>query len=148
MSSIAASAGEVVFIPKPDGSYFYESFPCVQAQSQGYGGLRFSILGPPGGSVSLELQTTTNCNTTGHTSSYTILTSLTGQGQIQTLPLVGFDNNPNYDAIVGLAWSEFSSTSTRWSIGNITLVCGAVAASLLRACRPWKRACRRLATWW
>ena len=128
MSSIAASAGEVVFIPKPSGSYFYESFPCVQAQSQGYGGLRFSILGPAGGSVSLELQTSTNCNATGHTSSYTILTSLTGQRQIQTLPLLGFDNDPNYDAIVGLAWSEFSNTNTRWSIGNITLVCGAVGA--------------------
>lgn len=128
MNSIAASAGEVVFIPNPDGSYFYEALPCVQAQTQGYGGLRFSILGPAGGAVSLELQTSTDCNATNHTSSYTILTGLTGQRQIQTVPLVGFDNNPNYDAIVGLAWSEFSSTNTRWSIGNITLVCGAVAA--------------------
>ncbi|KAK3319243.1 glycoside hydrolase/deacetylase [Apodospora peruviana] len=127
MTSIAASAGQVIFIPKADGSYFYESFPCVQAQTRGYGGLRFTIQGPAGSQVSLELQTTTSCNATDHTSSYNIVTGLTGQLQTLTLPLLGFDNNPNYDAIVGLVWSEFSKTNVQWSIGNITLVCGAVA---------------------
>ncbi|KAK1752051.1 hypothetical protein QBC47DRAFT_64161 [Echria macrotheca] len=130
MTSIAASAGQVVFVPKADGSsYFYESFPCVTAQTSGYGGLQFTIQGPAGASVSLELQTATNCNpdTTGMKSSYNIITDLTGRRQTVTMPLVGFDNDPNYDAIVGLAWSVFSQANTQWTIGNITLLCGSVA---------------------
>lgn len=126
MNQIAASSGEVVFVPNPTGSYFYESFPCVASQTQGYGGITFTIQGPAGGSVALELQTATDCNSTGHTSSYTILTGLTGQRQTITLPLIGFDNNPNYDAVVGLVWSEFSNPNVRWTIGNIAFVCGAV----------------------
>lgn len=126
MNQIAASSGEVIFVPNPSGSYFYESFPCLAARTEGYGGIRFTIQGPAGGSVALELQTSTNCNSTGHTSSYNVLTGLTGQRQTITLPLLGFDNNPNYDAIVGLVWSEFSNTNVRWSIGNIAFVCGEV----------------------
>ncbi|KAM7214305.1 hypothetical protein V8F06_010290 [Rhypophila decipiens] len=124
MNQIAASSGEVVFVPNPTGSYFYESFPCVAAQTQGYGGIRFTIQGPAGGSAALELQTSSDCNTSGHNSSYTVLTGLTGQRQTITVPLIGFDNNPNYDAVVGLVWSEFSNTNVRWSIGNIAFVCG------------------------
>ncbi|KAK0701643.1 hypothetical protein B0T26DRAFT_660290 [Lasiosphaeria miniovina] len=127
MTSIAAAAGEVVFVPKALGSYFYESFPCQQAQTSGYGGLQFTVQGPSNGSFSLELQTVADCNvTTGHNSSYNIVGNLTGQLQTVTLPLLGFDNNPNYDAIVGLVWTVFSSYGTQWTIGNITLVCGAL----------------------
>ncbi|KAK3687245.1 glycoside hydrolase/deacetylase [Podospora appendiculata] len=132
MTAIAASNGQVVFIPSnTNQSYFYESFPCQQAQSNGYGGLRFTIQGPAGASTGLELQTTANCNvTSGRNSSYTIISGLTGQLQTVTLPLSGFDGTPNYDSIIGLAWSEFSVSDTQWSIGNITLVCGDVSGSL------------------
>ncbi|KAK3398833.1 glycoside hydrolase/deacetylase [Sordaria brevicollis] len=129
MSSIAAAAGKVQFIPKDSGSYFYESFSCQQAITTGYGGIQFTLQGPAGGSVALELQTSASCNDTGsYTSSYNIITGLTGSQQTIDMPLIGFDNNPNYDAIVGLVWSEFSQTNSIWSIGNIKLTCGAVAA--------------------
>jgi len=127
MTSIAASAGQVVFTPKADGnSYFYESFPCIPASSSGYSGIQFSLQGPAGGSLALELQTAANCNpeTTTWKSSYNIVSDLTGSRQTITLPLLGFDNDPNYDAVVGLVWAVFSKTNTQWSIGNITLVCG------------------------
>ena len=125
MTSIAASAGQVVFIPKDGNSYFYESFPCVPASSSGYTGIQFSVQGPAGGSLALELQTAANCNpeTEGWKSSYNIVGDLTGRRQTVTVPLIGFDNEPNYDAVVGLVWAVFSQTGTQWSIGNITLVC-------------------------
>ena len=128
MTSIAASVGQVIFTPRDGDSYFYESFPCIEAQSSGYGGIRFSLQGPAGGSLALELQSSSSCNDSSTwKSSYNIVSDLTGQRQIVTMPLLGFDNDPNYDAVVGLVWTVFSSYNTQWSIGNITLVCGSVA---------------------
>jgi hypothetical protein len=129
MSSISAQQGGVTFTPKSDGSYFYESFHCQQAVTDGYGGMQFTLQGPTGGSVGLELQTTASCNdTANYTSSYNVISGLTGSRQTITLPFTGFDNNPNYDSIIGFSWAEFSPTaSSGWSIGNITLVCGSVA---------------------
>ncbi|KAK3491613.1 glycoside hydrolase/deacetylase [Neurospora crassa] len=130
MTSIAAAAGKVQFIPKDGGSYFYESFSCQQAITLGYGGIQFTLQGPAGGSVAFELQTSASCNasdTGNYTSSYNVISGLTGSQQTIDLPLLGFDNNPNYDAIVGLVWSEFSQTNAIWSVGNIKLTCGAVA---------------------
>lgn len=130
MSAIAASAPQVQFVPKDGNSYFYESFSCQQAVTNGYGGIQFTIQGPAGGSVALELQSVSNCSsgsTTNYTSSYNIVDKLSGQLQTVTLPLVGFDNNPNYDAIIGLVWSSFSQTGVQWSIGNISFVCGTVS---------------------
>lgn len=132
MTAIAAAAGQVIFIPKDGGSYFYESFDCQQAVTNGYGGIQFTVQGPAGGSFAFELQTTDNCdngNTGSYKSSYTIVSDLTGGRQTITLPLLGFDNDPNYDAIVGLVWSVFSQTGVQWSVGNITLVCGDVSVA-------------------
>lgn len=130
MTSIAASAGQVVFIPKDGSSYFYESFECQPAVTNGYGGIQFTVQGPAGASFALELQTAANCSVTDGTykSSYNVVTDLTGERQTVTLPLLGFDNEPNYDAIVGLVWAVFSKTGVQWSIGNIELICGDVAA--------------------
>ncbi len=36
MNSLSVSNGVLTFNPKDSNSYFYESFPCVQAKSQGY----------------------------------------------------------------------------------------------------------------
>jgi hypothetical protein len=127
MTAIAASAGRVVFIPKDDGnSYFYESFDCQQAVTEGYGAVQFTVNGPAGGSVDFELQTTVTCSEdrANYKSSYTVVSDLTGGWQTITLPLEGFDNEPNYDALVGLVWSGFSQKGIQWSVGNITLVCG------------------------
>jgi hypothetical protein len=129
MTSIAASAGRVVFVPKDGNSYFYESFPCIEAYSSGYSAVQFSVQGPAGGSVALELQTSSSCaqETNQWKSSYNIVSDLTGRLQTVTVPLIGFDNEPNYDAVVGMVWAVFSQKGVQWSIGNITLVCGGTA---------------------
>ncbi|KAK4158272.1 hypothetical protein C8A00DRAFT_39464 [Chaetomidium leptoderma] len=125
MSAIAASAGRVVFIPKDENSYFYESFECQPAVTNGYGSVEFTVQGPAGGSLAFELQTTGGCSGTSgsYNSSYQVLSDFTGQRQTITLPLEGFDNEPNYDAIVGMVWSGFSQTGVQWSVGNVTLLC-------------------------
>ncbi|KAK4246609.1 carbohydrate esterase [Corynascus novoguineensis] len=127
MTAIAASPGQVVFIPKGDDSYFYESFPCQQAVTEGYNAIEFSVVGPANGSFALELQTTSDCgsNEEGvYNSSWNIVSGLTGERQTITLPLEGWDDSPNYDGIVGLAWSTFSQNGIQWSVGNVSLVCG------------------------
>jgi hypothetical protein len=130
MTSIAAAAGQVIFVPKDENSYFYESFDCQPAVTNGYGGIQFTVQGPANASFAIELQTTDSCtNGSGsHNHSYNIVSDLTGQLQTITLPLLGFDNEPNYDAIVGLAWAGFSQTGVQWSVGNIALVCGTISS--------------------
>ncbi|KAL2137245.1 hypothetical protein VTI74DRAFT_6456 [Chaetomium olivicolor] len=129
MTAIAASAGQVVFIPKDGSSYFYESFDCQQAVTNGYGGIEFTVQGPAGGSFAFELQTIGSCtnNTGAYKSSYNIVIDLTGQRQTVKLPFEGFDNEPNYDAVVGMVWSVFFQSGIEWSVGNISLVCGTAA---------------------
>lgn len=132
MVGIAASAGRVVFIPKDDqSSYFYESFECQTAITNGYGSIEFTVKGPAGGSFAFELQTAESCSSFNGTysSSWNIVSDLTGQRQTVNLPLDGFDNNPNYDAIVGMVWSTFSQAGVQWEVGNITLVCGGLTPS-------------------
>lgn len=127
MTAIAASPGQVVFIPEGDDSYFYESFPCQQAVTEGYNAIEFSVVGPANGSFALELQTTSDCGSYEegvYNSSWNIVSGLTGERQTITLPLEGWDDSPNYDGIVGLAWSTFSQNGIQWSVGNVSLVCG------------------------
>ncbi|EAQ87185.1 hypothetical protein CHGG_03804 [Chaetomium globosum CBS 148.51] len=127
MTAIAAAPGHVDFIPKDDGSYYYESFECIQAITEGYNAIEFTVQGPAGGSFAFELQTTASCSTSqegSYNSSWNIVTDLTGQRQTVTLPLEGWEDSPNYDGIVGLVWSTFSQTDVVWSVGNVTLLCG------------------------
>ncbi|KAL2258907.1 hypothetical protein VTK26DRAFT_7587 [Humicola hyalothermophila] len=127
MEWIAASPGQVVFVPRGDDSYFYESFDCQQAVTNGYGGIQFTVEGPAGASLAVELQTKENCDNGRegpYKSSYNIVSDLTGQRQAIKLPLQGFDNDPNYDAIIAIVWSGFEDTGEQWSIGNVTLICG------------------------
>lgn len=128
MVSIAASAGQVVFIPRDRASYFYESFECQRVVTNGYGGLQFTVQGPAGASFAIELQTKSSCDSAdeGYKSNYNVVENLTGNRQTITLPLSGFDNEPNYDAVVGLVWTVFSQFNVQWSIGNIQWVCGSV----------------------
>jgi len=137
MSSIAASAGQVVFVPKDGSSYFYESFPCIPAESSGYTGLQFSLQGPQGASFALELQTATSCDAADTwKSSYNIIENLTGSRQTVTVPLIGFDNEPNYNAVTGLVWSVFSKTNSQWTVGNISLVCDGTGSQPVTTARP------------
>ncbi len=81
---------------------------------------------PAGGSVAVEMQTTSNCSvSTNWGSSYNVVTDLTGRAQTIQLPFDGFDNNPNADSIVGFSWAEFTGNGA-WTIANISLVCGSI----------------------
>jgi hypothetical protein len=126
ITTSAANGGSVTFIPKTQESYFYESFVCRQATAEGYGAISFTLQGPVGGSVAVELQTQANCSATTHNSSYNVLSGLTGGRQQFTLPLTSFEEGVNPDAVVAVAFSEFIFDGVAaWSIGNIQFVCGA-----------------------
>jgi hypothetical protein len=137
MNAIAASGGRVVFIPKSANSYFYESFECIPAATEGYASVQFTVEGPAGGSFVLEAQTTSSCaaDRSTYKSSWYYVDGLTGQRQTITLPLSGFSDNPNTNALVGLVWGSFSQAGVQWSVGNITLVCSNPAQTTGE--RPW-----------
>jgi peptidoglycan/xylan/chitin deacetylase (PgdA/CDA1 family) len=127
MSSISASNGVLSFKPK-SGSYFYETFPCQAATSKEQTALQFTIKGPSSGSVVVELQTKDSCSAGSYKSFYTQLTGLTGSTQTVTIPFTSFAG-ANANAITGVVWSGFSSTTATWTLSNINLACSASGGS-------------------
>jgi len=121
MASISASNGVLSFKPK-SGSYFYETFPCQAATSNGYNSLSFDIKGPAGGSATLEIQTKTSCSATSYTSKYISVAGLTGTTQTINVPLSQF-SGANGNAVTGFVWSGFSSTSVTWQMSKIAFGC-------------------------
>ncbi|RAR00144.1 carbohydrate esterase family 4 protein [Stemphylium lycopersici] len=121
MTSISASNGVLSFKPK-SGSYFYETFPCQAATSNGYDSLTFDIKGPAGGSATLEIQTKTSCSATSYTSKYISVAGLTGNTQTIKVPLSQF-SGANGNAVTGFVWSGFSSTSITWQMSKIAFGC-------------------------
>ncbi|KAL5114011.1 hypothetical protein ACEQ8H_008116 [Pleosporales sp. CAS-2024a] len=121
MSSISAKSGVLSFTPKSN-SYFYETFPCQASSSSGLTGLQFTVKGPSQGSMTLELQTKTSCSAASYNSYYTRVTGLTGQSQTIMIPFSTF-TGANPDAVTGIVWSAFSSTSSTWQMSAIDLVC-------------------------
>jgi len=112
------------FQPKSGGtSYFYETFSCQAASTNGYNSIQFTVKGPAGGSVTLEIQAQTSCSATSYTSYYTSVSGLTGNTQTITVPLSQF-SGANANAITGFVWSGFSSTAT-WQFSNVQFGCGA-----------------------
>ncbi|PSN65776.1 glycosyl hydrolase-like protein [Corynespora cassiicola Philippines] len=130
MTSISASNGVLSFTPKSD-SYFYETFPCQAASTDGYNSIQFSIKGPAGGSAALEIQTKSACSDASYKSQWTTITGLTGSTQTITVPLSTF-SGANANGVTGFVWSSFSSTSAKWEISNIQFGCGASGASTTR----------------
>ena len=127
MTAISVNNGAITFTPKSGDSYFYESFSCQQALSNGYGGIQFNVRGPTGGSVAVELQSSANCSTAAqYNSSYNVVTGLTGGNDLVQLPWEGFDNSPSTDSVVGFSWAEFVGDGP-WTMANISLVCGSIS---------------------
>jgi hypothetical protein len=117
--------GAIVFVPKTADSYWYESFECLTARTQGYNAISFTIQGPSNASVALELQTKQTCADENFTSTYSFISELSGSSQEYTLSLSAFGAEANLDAIVGIVWSQFSSADlVAWTLGNVRLVCG------------------------
>ncbi|RYP91260.1 hypothetical protein DL770_002652 [Monosporascus sp. CRB-9-2] len=121
MTSISASGNALRFTPKAD-SYFYETFPCTAASSQGYNEISFSIKGPADASVMLEIQTKSSCSAEIHSSFWAEVSGLTGSQQTITLPLDTWAG-ANPDAVTALVWSTFSKTNLDWQLGQIQFVC-------------------------
>ncbi|KAF2686744.1 carbohydrate esterase family 4 protein [Lentithecium fluviatile CBS 122367] len=127
MSSISAASGVLSFKPKAD-SYFYETFACQAASTNGYNSLQFSIKGPSGGSATVELQTQTSCSATSYKSYFTQVSGLTGATQTITIPFTQF-TGANANAITAVVFSGFSSTTATWQLSNLQFGCGGTASS-------------------
>jgi peptidoglycan/xylan/chitin deacetylase (PgdA/CDA1 family) len=137
MSSISAANGVLSFKPK-SSSYFYETFACQAASTNGLSGLQFTIKGPSSGSVVVELQTKSACSAGSYSSYYYQLTGLTGATQTVTLPFSSFAG-ANANAITGIVWSGFSSTTATWQMSNVQFACsGTVPASSSKAASSTK----------
>lgn len=128
MASISANNGVLSFKPKSGGdSYFYETFACQAASTNGYDSIQFTIKGPAGGSASLEIQTQTACGASGYQSFYAPITGLTGNSQVITVPLKSF-SGANANAVTGFVWSGFSSSDNAWEMSKIQFGCGGAPA--------------------
>ncbi|KKY27784.1 putative glycosyl hydrolase [Diplodia seriata] len=127
MTSATAANGKLSFKPGADG-YFYETFECQAASSNGYSSITFPVKGPAGGSFSLEIQTKTACSASAYTSYYYTVDALTGSTQTINVPLSSF-TGANANAVSAFVWSAFSSTDTTWEIGQIQFGCSAASGT-------------------
>lgn len=123
MVAISAANNVLSFTPKAN-SYFFETFPCQAAASNGYNSLQFKIKGPAGGSIRLELQTQISCMVTTYTSSFLAVEGLTGGTQTVTVPLSAFVG-ANLNAISSVVWFGFSSNNPGWQLSQVQLGCAA-----------------------
>lgn len=127
MSSVSAANGKLTFKPKAN-SYFYETFTCQAASSNGYNSITFPAKGPAGGSFTLEIQTKTACSASAYKSYYYTVSGLTGSTQTINIPLTSF-TGANANAVTAFVWSGFSSTSATWEIGQIQFGCSAASGT-------------------
>ncbi|GME28763.1 Polysaccharide deacetylase [Neofusicoccum parvum] len=127
MSSITAASGKLSFKPKAD-SYFYETFDCQAASSNGYNSISFPAKGPSGGSFTLEIQTKTACSASAYKSYFYTVSGLTGSTQTINVPLSSF-TGANANAVTAFVWSGFSSTTATWEIGQIQFGCSAASGT-------------------
>ncbi|KAH7042039.1 glycosyl hydrolase [Macrophomina phaseolina] len=127
MSSISAANGKLTFKPKAD-SYFYETFACQAASTNGYNSISFPAKGPAGGSFTLEIQTKTACSASAYKSYYYTVSGLTGSTQTISVPLTSF-TGANANAVTAFVWSAFSSTTASWEIGQIQFGCSAASGT-------------------
>jgi peptidoglycan/xylan/chitin deacetylase (PgdA/CDA1 family) len=134
MSSISASNGVLSFKPK-SSSYFYETFPCQAASSNGYTGIQFAIKGVNSGSAVVELQTKSACTAGTYSSYYYQLPALTGNTQTITIPFNTFAG-ANGNAVSGIVWSGFSSTTAAWQISNVAFACSGKVTDSSSTSRP------------
>ncbi|KAF7519966.1 hypothetical protein G7054_g12924 [Neopestalotiopsis clavispora] len=122
MTSITGDQGSVVFTPANEDSYLYENIGCQAAKTNGLNALSFYVLGPAGGEINVEIQTSASCSESNYTSFYYTITNLTGSDQTVVIPLELF-TGANLDAIRGFVWYGFSSSNTSWELGTVELIC-------------------------
>jgi len=137
MSAITASNGVLSFTPKSPDSYYYESFPCVQAKSQGYGGLQFTMTYPAGTFFTVEAQSKSDCGASNYTSEWFPISGLSGTQQVITLDLNVFADS-NTDAMVGIVFAGFEPQGP-YSLSDLKFVCGNLDSLGSRLALPSRR---------
>ncbi|GAW20745.1 hypothetical protein ANO14919_102560 [Xylariales sp. No.14919] len=131
LNSTNTDGGILTFTPtNQDDSYIYEQFECVDTEELGYDSISFTIKGPQAASVSLELQTQTDCEATEYQSYYYTVDGLTGSLQTINIPLSNWAN-ASLEGVVGFVWYGFSAgrtgTDNEWQLDNFQLLCSDVA---------------------
>ncbi|CAJ2512301.1 Uu.00g053160.m01.CDS01 [Anthostomella pinea] len=132
MNTTSADGGILTFTPKNiDVSYLYEQFDCMDTTALGYDGVSFTTKGPEAASVSIELQTKTNCSAEEYQSFYYTVNGLSGALETINIPLSSW-TGANLTRVVGVVYYSFSAGQTGtdkvWQLDNIQLLCSRVTA--------------------
>ncbi|KAF2821979.1 glycosyl hydrolase-like protein [Ophiobolus disseminans] len=117
------SSNRVEIVPKGDGGYFYSQFPCVDASTK-YGGISLRIKAPRGATLSVELDSSDNCDpvaakTETH-SSAELGWTFDGTEKLYSIP---FSKYPSLNK-AKLTTILFSGFSTTVSFGPMSFYCG------------------------
>jgi hypothetical protein len=137
MTSIASSGNKLTVVPSSAASYFYETFPCQAASTNGYDTLQFTVKGAAGGSVAIEIQTSDKCGDSKYSSKFYLVSGITGSTQPITVPLKTAFPGANLNAIKSFVFFQFSNVSTTWEMSQVQFGCsssgfiGAPASSKL-----------------
>lgn len=121
MRTISASGNKLSFNPTDSTSYYYETFPCQKARTDGYNAIQFTMTYPAGMAFTLEVQTQANCNAASYTSQWFEITGLSGTAQIITLDL-GVYPEANLDAITAFVFATFTKTGA-YTLENLKFLC-------------------------
>lgn len=120
MTSISGSDGKLTLVP--GSGYFYETFSCQEASTDGYTGIQFDISGPSGSSMVVELQTRSSCSANSYSSYYHSVTGIHSSTQTINIPFTSWPG-ANLDAITAIVWEGFSDPTGTYVIENIKFVC-------------------------
>lgn len=124
MTSIASAGNKITVVPSTAASYFYETFPCQAANTNGYDTLQFAVKGAAGGSVAIEIQTSAKCSDTAYTSKFYLVTGITGSTQPITVQLKTAFPGANLNAIKSFVFFQFSNVTTPWEMSQVQFGCG------------------------
>ena len=118
------SSNRVEIVPKKDGSsYFYSQFPCVDAKNK-YGGISLRIKAPRGATLSVQLDSSDNCNPESAVSAGQSSTELgwtfDGTEKLYSIPFSKFPSL-NTGKLTTILFSGFSTTV---SFGPMAFYCG------------------------
>ncbi|KAI6084869.1 hypothetical protein F4821DRAFT_165601 [Hypoxylon rubiginosum] len=127
MNATSTEGGILTFTPNNiDASYIYEQFDCLDTVASGYDSLSFNIKGPEAASVSIELQTVSDCGAEAYESFYYTVDGLSGSLQTINLQLDSW-TGANLNGVVGILWYGFSAgmtgTDNEWQLDNIQFLC-------------------------
>jgi peptidoglycan/xylan/chitin deacetylase (PgdA/CDA1 family) len=116
------ATNRVEFVPKAN-SYFYTQFPCVNAKNK-YTGISLRIKAPKGATLSVQLDSSDNCDPTNPKSTYASATDLgwtfDGTEKLYTIPFSKFAGL-NTEKLTTILFSGFSGTT---SFGPMAFYCG------------------------